>query len=341
MDALQFLAENKPLRSVRPIYVLAGGDRYLKRLVLERLLGRLAGEDASDWSRSFYTGESENLAEVFSELQTPALWGPRRVIVVDDADGFVSRFRESLEKLAGGSATAVLVLLVDKWASNTRLARALPGDAVIVCDPPKPRQLVPWFVARAENVHGKKISSDAAELLVELTGGDLGLLEQELAKLAVYVGSRDTITAQDVDDLVARNRVQTVWDILEAAGAGESYRALTILNQLLDRGQEPLAILAALSWQLRKVAQIARLLRQGWTEQQALPRVGLQPWQRERVLVLLRRLGRRALRLYDWLLQADSQLKSTNLPPRLVLETLLVRLLPDSSEVSQPTTARA
>jgi DNA polymerase-3 subunit delta len=73
-------------------------------------------------------------------------------------------------------------------------------------------------------VHGKKISSDAAELLVELTGGDLGLLEQELAKLAVYVGSRDTITVQDVDGLVARNRVQTVWEILEAAGAGESHR---------------------------------------------------------------------------------------------------------------------
>nr|BAL53681.1 DNA polymerase III subunit delta [uncultured Planctomycetota bacterium] len=339
MDALQFLAENKPLRTVRALYVLAGPDRFLKRLVLERLLARLAPEQGQEWSRSDYAGDSEHLAEVLTEVQTPALWGGRRLVVVDDADQFVSRYRETLEKLAGQHLAAVLILLVEKWASNTRLAKALPQDALILCETPKARQLVSWCQNRTASEYGKKLATEAAELLVELTGSDLGLLEQELAKLAVYVGEGQSITSEDVDKLVARNRMQTVWQILEALGRGQLSEALVILGRLLEQGEEPLAILGALSWQLRKVAQVAGLISQGLSEAQAVGRVGVQAWQRDRLLVLVRQLRERALRIYDWLVQTDLQIKSTHLPPRSALETLLVRLLPAASpgSASAPT----
>lgn len=342
MEALAFLADSQPLRTVRPLYVLAGPERFLKRLVLEHLVKRLTAGQHEEWSRSEYAGDSEHLADVLTEVQTPAFWGGRRVIIVDDAEPFVSRYRETLEKLVQRELTGVLVLLMEKWASNTHLAKALPHDALISCEAPKPRQLIAWCQARAQKQYGKKLPADAAELLVELGGGDLGILEQELNKLAVYVGDRDTITSQDVDKLVAGNRVQTVWQILDALGQGNVASALVILDRLLEQGEEPLAILGALSWQLRKVARVARLLAQGTPETQALLRVGVPTWQRERVLALLRRLGRRALRVYDGLLQTDLQIKSTHMSPRLALETLLVRLLPrDVPAQTETPTARA
>lgn len=339
MDALPFLADSKPFRAIHSLYVLAGSDRFLKRMVLEHLVTRLSAGQEGEWSRSVYAGDSEQLGEVLSELQTPALWGERRVIIVDDAEQFVSRYRETLEKLVGRQTAGVLILLVEKWASNTRLAKAMPSDGVINCEPPKGRQLVGWCQTRATQQYDKKLALDAAELLVELTGSHLGLLEQELSKLAVYVGDRQTITVQDVDSLVAGNRVQTVWQILEALGRGELSEALIILDRLLEQGEEPLAILGALSWQLRKVAQMARLMSQGLSELQSGQRVGLQAWQRERVVNLLRQLGRRALRIYHWLLQTDLQIKSTHLSARSALETLLVRLLPQgaASQSVEPT----
>ncbi|MDW8222390.1 MAG: DNA polymerase III subunit delta [Gemmatales bacterium] len=341
MEAWTFLAETQPLRTVRSLYVLAGPERFLKRLVLEHLLRRLTSGQEQDWLRSIYTGESERLAEVLSEVQTPAMWGGRRLVVVDDADPFISRYRETLEKLAGRPLAGVLVLLVEKWASNTRLAKALPGDAVITCDAPKPRQLITWCQNRAHRQHGKKITPDGAQLLVELTGGEVGVLEQELHKLASYVGENDVITVEDVDRLVARNRVQTVWQILEALGRGDAAQALVILERLLEQGEEPLAILGALSWQLRKVAQLARLVACGMSEHQAALRIGLSAWQRERTLALVGQFGQRALQLYDWLLHADIQLKTSATSPRLVLETLLVRLLLRENPVQGWPTARS
>jgi len=59
----------------------------------------------------------------------------------------------------------------------------------------------------------------------------------------------------------------------------------------------------------------------------ALSRAGLPPFKHEKVQQQLRHLGPRAVQLYDWLLEADLALKSSaGLPPRAVIERLLVRL---------------
>ena len=44
-------------------------------------------------------------------------------------------------------------------------------------------------------------------MLLEQVEPDLGLLDQELAKLSVYVGDKDTITAKDVEELLAVTEV--------------------------------------------------------------------------------------------------------------------------------------
>ena len=42
--------------------------------------------------------------------------------------------------------------------------------------------------------------------LCELVGPEMGLLDQELLKLAIYVGDRKRIDVDDVDKLVGRSR---------------------------------------------------------------------------------------------------------------------------------------
>ena len=90
--------------------------------------------------------------------------------------------------------------------------------------------------------------------------------------------------------------------------AGTSADALAILDRLLDQGDEPLAILGAFSWQLRRLAQIGRAVASGVSHSTALEAAGVIPWQRTSVETLLQHLGRRRLaKLFDWLVDADSR----------------------------------
>jgi DNA polymerase-3 subunit delta len=165
-------------------------------------------------------------------------------------------------------------------------------------------------------------------MLVDLVGTDMGLLDQEMAKLAVYAGSNSRIDTADVDQLVGQSRAENTWKIFDLIGSGQTGAALTLLDRLLDQGEEPLRLLGAFSMQLRRLARSGRLLSQGRTLPDALEQTGVPPFGRKSAEQQLRHLGRRRLdQIYDWLLETDLGLKgSSQLPPRILLERLVVQL---------------
>jgi DNA polymerase III subunit delta len=328
MDALAFLeraSKSKP----QPIYALSGDEAFLKRQVLAALQPLLLGDADPAFAWSSTPGDQAVWSAIRGELETLPFLSPRRVMVVEAADGFVTQFRTALEKYAATpSSCGVLVLEVKSWPSNTKLAKLVPEAATIVCKTPQSNVIAKWCALRAKNEYGKVLAAEAAVWLIELVGPDMGLLDQELAKLAVYAGDRPNIQREDVDQLVGRSREAETFKIFDAIGAGTSADALAILDRLLDQGDEPLAILGAFSWQLRRLAQIGRAVASGVSRSTALEAAGVIPWQRAGVETLLQHLGRRRLaKLYDWLVDADFTMKSTGkLPDRLTLERLVVRL---------------
>jgi DNA polymerase-3 subunit delta len=165
-------------------------------------------------------------------------------------------------------------------------------------------------------------------MLVDLVGTEMGLLDQELAKLATYAGSNSRIDEADVDQLVGQSRAENTWKIFDLIGAGQIGAALTMLDRLLDQGEEPLRLLGAFSMQLRRLAQAARLYSQSTSLPDALEQAGVPPFGRRSAEQQVRHLGRRRLdMIFDWLLETDLGLKgSSQLPPRTLLERLVVQL---------------
>ncbi len=329
MDCLTFL--DRPERhKPQPIYVVHGDEAFLKRQVLTALRSAILGVQQDDtFGLSTFTGDKADFAAIHDELQTLPFVGSRRLVVVEDADPFVTNHRARLEKYVGEpSSSGVLVLDVKTWPANTRLAKLVPGDATIVCKSPPAFRLPDWCVRCAETSYGKKLSANAARLLVDLVGADMGQLDQELVKLAIYVGASNKIESEDVDKLVGSSRAENTWKIFDAIGSGQTGAALTILDRLFDQGEDAMRMLGAFSMQLRRLAQAARLNEQGQSISRAMEQVGIPPFAQKGCEQQLRHLGRRrAGRLYDWLLEVDLGLKgSSQLPPRTLLERLVVQL---------------
>jgi DNA polymerase-3 subunit delta len=328
MDSLTFLTR-APKGEPRPVYLLHGEEDFLKRQVLAVLRQRVLGGDADAMGLSTHEGDEVELSTVRGELETLPFLSPRRLVVVHNADKFVTEHRAALEKyVAHPSATGVLVLDVASWPSNTKLAKALDADATITCKALSAQRLPEWCVQRADSAYGTQLVPAAANLLVDLVGAEMGQLDQDLAKLAVYAGDRNRIDADDVDKLVGSSRAEKTWKIFDAIAAGSQGEALTILDRLLDQGEEPIRLLGAFSMQLRRLAQAYRLNQQGAPLYAALEQSGVPPFGIKSAEQQFRHLGgRRAERLYDWLLETDLGLKgSSQLPPRTLLERLVVQL---------------
>lgn len=320
----------RPPASPQPVYVLHGDEDFLKRQALAAIKKLVLGGGDDAFAFSTHAGDRTSYADVRDELDTVPFLCPRRLVVVENADPFVTQWRSLLEKyVAQPSQRGVLVLEVRTWPATTRLAKQVPASGTLVCKAPAMHRLPAWCTTWARAQYGKQLTSAAAQLLVELVGAEMGQLDQELNKLAIYVGKGERIDVAEVDQLVGRSRAAEVFKIFDAVGSGNTVAALAILQRLFDQGDEPVAILSGpFSWQLRRLAQAARLARHGLSLTAALVRVGVPPIGRGSCEQQLRHLGpRRAGQLYDWLLEADLGLKgSSQLSPRTLLERLVIRL---------------
>jgi DNA polymerase-3 subunit delta len=334
--ALDYLA-NPAKHPVRPVCAVFGDETFLRRQTILALRSAVLGGDDADFSLATFEGRDTLFRDVHEVLSTVAMFdGGSRLAVVENADDFVTRYRPQLEDyVAKPSRSGVLVLDLDSLPSNTRLHKSIAAAGLLIdAGSPAPARLMKWLTEWAKQHHRAVLSAAAADLLVERIGPELGLLDQELAKLALVTGQDRKITPELVGSSVGGWRTKTTWDMLDAAMDGHLSDAMLQLDRLLSSGEQPIAILAQISASLRRFAAATRLVLQAEAAgrranlRDVLERAGVKAFVLQKAERQIRLLGRqRGGQLYRWLLQADLDLKGeSTMPPRLILERLIVRL---------------
>ena len=350
LHAIDFLAAPAK-HPPKPVCVAFGDEAFLRGHVLSLIRDAVLTGDDGDFSLSVFEGAKANLAEVLDCLATLAMFGGgQRLVIVEDADKFVTRYRGELEDyVSQPAAGGILALALKSWPANTRLYKAVAADGLaIACSTPTPARLARWLVSWSKQAHRIELQNSAAEQLIEMVGPELGLLDQEISRLALTTEPGGRISAATVKEAVGSWRAKTTWDMLDAALEGKARDAMVQLDRLLLAGENPIAILAQISATLRRFAAATRLVLQG---EQAGRRVGLRatleqagfkPFVLRKAEQQLRQLGRhRGQQLYGWLLEADLDLKgNSSVEPRLILERLIIRLAAGGKKPGRSKAAR-
>jgi DNA polymerase-3 subunit delta len=333
------------------VCVLFGDELFLRRLAQAELRDSILGQDHDDVPYATFDGDTVEWRDVLDELSTVSLFGGGgpRLAVIDDADDFVSLHRETLEKyVERPRKSGALLLVVRAWPGNTRLYKMVDKSGLqIECKTPTvgkgknvdESRIAKWLVAWGASQHDVKLSPQAAATMLQLVGVELGLLDQELAKLALYAGPGGKATPELVSDVVGGWRMKTSFDLVDAVAEGNAAEALAQLERLMQSGEQAQALYGPIAWSLRRYAAATRIIeraerrRERKPLQQALKEAGFKEWPKGALADAERRLkqiGReRAGRLYRWLLDVDLKLKGSHSQQdrgRLALELLLVRL---------------
>ena len=109
---------------------------------------------------------------------------------------------------------------------------------------------VPGMVDQLARDHGKSIAPRAVELLVQAIGSDLVAVDNELAKLSIYIADRPEITSRDVEAVVGEMKVRSVWDLCDAVLSGRTVQSFSLLGRLLESGLAVPQLTGALRWRL-------------------------------------------------------------------------------------------
>lgn len=333
------------------VCVLFGDEPFLKGLALAQLRDAIVGEGDEQAPYTTFDGNDVEWRDVIDELSTASLFGGGpRLAVIKTADDFVTACRASLESyVEKPRSTGVLLMEVSKWASNTRLYKAVDASGLqIDCRPPEAggkkgapdeKRIAAWLIDWSARRHGTQLEPRAAQRMFDLVGPEFGRLDQELAKLALFAGAGGTIQVELVNDVVGGWRAKTAWELLDAALDGDAGEALRQLDRLLQSGEHSMALFGPISWSLRRYAAATRIIeameRDGGRVQfqVALEQAGIRRWPANALKDAerqLKQLGReRAGKFHQWLLETDLALKGSHSAPdraRMALELLLVRM---------------
>lgn len=119
-----------------------------------------------------------------------------------------------------------------------------------------------WLVDYVKSAGGSISSADARYLIEQLTdaghvekrkAADQLLVKNELDKLMIY---NPKISRESIDLLVEKSPASRVFDLLDAAFAGNTKRTLELYADQRAQGVEPQQIIAMLAWQLHVFAVI-------------------------------------------------------------------------------------
>ena len=290
--------------SLQPVYAVYGSEAFLKREAVRRIVNLvLAGEPAS-LGPTRIDGETAELADALDELRTLSLLGGRRLVIVEPADPFITRYRKQLEAYCAAPTTnGCLILVCNSLPKNTRLYKAVATSGeVIECRPLRTQQVVSWIIPRGRDAYGKLVDRASAARLRELAGNDLGMLDGELGKLAAFVGTRDQIGVADVEALVGLHREETVFRVTDAMAAGDVEGAFQAWEQVLatDRAA-PMRAIGGLASGIRRLLEAKQAVAGGTPIRSLAPQFGGDPGALAQRLeaVTVERLQQQLCELYE------------------------------------------
>lgn len=315
-----------PDELIHPIYVLFGADEFLRDHYRREIVAAVLAEDDPQTALTRFEGDPP-LADVMDELRTLPMMGTRRLVIVSDADPFVSAHREKLEDyLQKPARTGSLLLEVSRFPSNTRLYKAVAkAGRAISCAPPDAKDLPRFFQSQAAALE-RKIDRQAVDLLCEWIGPDLGRGRSEMEKLALYSQGRDTITADDVSAVVVATAGANPFALSDSLTSSNAAAALEVLESLLSAKGEEYRVLGLVSWHLRRVLKAKQMQQAGQAPAAILKSARIfGRGQRPFMDLLNRRSLDRLGRDFRQLLRTDLALKSGQ-DARAALQRLIVSL---------------
>jgi DNA polymerase-3 subunit delta len=229
-----------------------------------------------------------------SQLSGPSLFGGGTLIMVENVESAVEAFVDDCRAYLG-SPPGEGVFLVLRHAGGSR-ARSLvdaaraAGAPEAVCAPlTRDEDKVDFVTAEFKRL-GRRISAQAVRALVDAVGSDLRELAASCDQLASDVVTaaasgpeepgQARIEVEQVEEWFGGRVEVTGFRVADAAVAGRSDQAMSLLRHALATGADPVPLVAAVAAKVRAMAKVSAAGRGRSAD--LGPALGMAPWQVDR-----------------------------------------------------------
>jgi len=271
-------------RGLAPLYLVSGDEPLQVEECGDAIRHRAEAGGCSE--RSVFTVEPGfDWDGLRTATQSLSLFAERRLIELRLPTGRPGEAGASLLSELAGNVSVDIVLLVitsklDKTQRESNWVQAIETAGTHVVVWPLDAQKLPAWLTQRFAARGLKPEAGVVDLLAWHLEGNMLAAAQEVDKL-VMLCINGRVALADVEESLADSARFSVYQLVDAALAGEVAAARRILASLRTEGTEPILMLWALARELRTLAQMGQELARGKPESAVLARA----WAQRRTLV--------------------------------------------------------
>lgn len=313
-------------KSPPPVLLVCGTERFLVNRALDAVKAAVLDPSTRDFNFDLIDGKDATPARILGAARTLPMMARRRLVLVRDLDELpAAELAGLLDYVASPVPETCLCLVAEKPDQRTRFFLALKKHGLVVkLDPLSDRQ-IPAFLKAEATRQKVRLQPGAVERIAEEVGADLGQLCDALDRLANYVPAGAAIGVEDVEAVVATTRQHSVYELVDAVGAGNRAQALALLAGILAAREPALKLVALLLRQVRQLWVTCAMGRCGAQELAAA--LGVSPYVAGRLQERARPLTPARLReMHEQIFLMDRALKSSKVEDARLMEALVLRL---------------
>jgi len=241
-------------RSSLPLCLLLyGPEDYLKEELIRSAAEKHLAPDVRAMNLSAFDLEETSVEDVIAACEAFPFLGGCRMVVARNAQR-LSRSKRMTERLFQAlktpPPTLLLFLVAGELETGSWLLKALPKSFKAVhLRAPREAELARWVGAKARSL-GIELAPETARRLLDLAGGSLWSLRNELEKLALCTPKGQTLSAETADRLLSGSPDLSAFALADAVRRNDREGAAEAVVLLQERGEHPVKLTAIITSQV-------------------------------------------------------------------------------------------
>ncbi len=310
------------------LILLYGQESYFVEEGLQAIRDAVVLPENRDFNLTQFYGRDFKAIDIIEQARTFPVFSDRRLVIIknlheasaDQLDGLLSYIEDPVPE-------TVLLLTAEKIDARRKIYQVLKKTGTTIEFKKIYENQLPSFVRDLAKSLNVTLTGGALKLFCKRVGTNLVEVQGELEKLVGYLGERDLADENDVAAIVSDTRIESVFDLTDALGQGDSSTALQLLDRLLAEGQAPLMVLAMMTRHFRQMWKIRELTEQRVPQSEFPKRVGISPYFLKGLLQQAGRFDNQHYRqVFNLFLATDLALKSSGGDPKMCMEKLVLEV---------------
>lgn len=269
------LREDIKTQNFKKAYLLYGEETYLRQQYKERLVKALNPE-GDTMNFTHYEGKDIPVAEIISFCETMPFFADRRVALIENSGFFKNKCEELADYLKDYPDYVTLIFVEEEVDKRSRMYKSVKKTGYEVEFKRQGEQVLMRWAAGILSKEGKKITQRDMQMLLEMTGDDMGIIRMELEKLISYTMGRDVINSEDIRTICTTQIENKIFEMIRAVADKKQSRALDLYNDLLMLKESPMKILTLLSRQYHQLFLVKKMSEEGLAQKEIAAKLGVQ-----------------------------------------------------------------